>query len=154
MSGLAAVLAGRRAAGVYRWVSGAHVQQVRHTVEHAGWRFVHLDTARVDDQPGFLNETRQAYDLDSSHGDDLPALAQDLADVRHHAGTVTLWEGWSPFARTHPEAFSAALDTLAARANSRSGGVFVVLLRGAGPDLQITELDPHGAEHASGPPPR
>ena len=43
MSGLAAVLAKRKAPGIYRWHGAFGISEVQHTVEHAGWRFAHVD---------------------------------------------------------------------------------------------------------------
>ena len=40
MSGLAALLAGHNPPDVYQWHSAAHVPDVQHAVEHAGWSFV------------------------------------------------------------------------------------------------------------------
>lgn len=147
MSGLAGVLAGRRAAGVYRWVSGAHVPDVAHAVEHAGWDFVYLDTVRAEDQAGFLPEIGAAFGVSGDGVRDLAALGDALTGVHHEHGTVTLWEGWSPFARAQPGEFGSALEVLARRCGSEAGGAFVVLLRGEGPRLDVPELDPHGAGH-------
>jgi hypothetical protein len=144
MSGLAGLLAGRRPAGVYRWESHARPADVAHAVEHAGWRYVYLDTVRVVDEAGFVREARAAYEFPERAGHDLDALPGALADVRHEHGTVTLWEGWSPFARARPSRFAVALDLLSERSRSTSGGAFVVLLRGDGPAVDVPQLDPHG----------
>jgi Barstar (barnase inhibitor) len=144
MSGLAGVLAGRRPAGVYRWDSHARTADVEHAVEHAGWGFVYLDTVRVDDGIGFLQEVQTAFDLPESFGHTFAALGDALAGVRHDHGTVTLWEGWSPFARAQSQQFYAVLDVLGRRCGRDEGGAFVVLLRGDGPALGVPQLDPHG----------
>lgn len=146
MSGLAGVLAGRRPAGVYRWASHARAGDVQHAVEHAGWRFVRLDTVRAEDKAGFLEAAKGAYGFPGWFGRNFDALADALTDVRHDHGTVTLWEGWSPFARAHPRQFAVALDVLAQRSSSTRGGAFVVLLRGEGPSVDVPELDPHGTD--------
>jgi hypothetical protein len=146
VSGLAGLLAGRRPAGVYRWDSHARTADVAHTVEHAGWRFVHLDTVSADDKQGFLQQVRAAYGLPDWFGHNFDALADALTDVRHEHGTVTLWEGWSPFARARPEEFATALDVLGVRCRSSRGGAFAVLLRGEGPALGLPDLDPHGRD--------
>ena len=41
MSGLAGLLAGRKEPGLYLWHGAFSAEDVRHTVEHAGWRFAH-----------------------------------------------------------------------------------------------------------------
>ncbi len=143
MSGLAGVLAGRRPPGVYRWSSHARTADIEHAVEHAGWRFVRLDTVRVEDKSGFLAEAQAAFGFPDWFGRNLDALADALTDVRHEHGTLTLWEGWSPFARTHPQQFAAVLDVLAQRCGRGRGGAFVVLLRGDGPHIGVRDLDPH-----------
>ena len=43
MSGLAAVLAGHEAPGIHLWHGAFAADDVRHTVEHAGWAFGHVD---------------------------------------------------------------------------------------------------------------
>ena len=143
MSGLAGLLAGRRAPGVYRWHSHARVGDIRHAVEHAGWRFVHLDTVAVEDKAGLLSAAQQAYGFPGWVGRNFDAFADALTDVRHERGTVTLWEGWSPYARAHPRQFAVAVDALAERSRRDRGGAFAVLLRGDGPDVGIPDLDPH-----------
>ncbi len=148
MSGLAGVLAGRRPAGVYRWASHARRADVAHAVEHAGWRFVGLDTVRVEDEAALVQEVAAAYGLDPS-GEGPERLGDLLAGVHHERGTVTLWEGWSPFARAEPSRFEAALGAFTRRSASLEGGEFVVLLRGDGPPLALPDLDPHGpSQHA------
>lgn len=142
MSGLAGVLAGRRGAGIFRWSSGASAADVRHAVEHAGWRFVHLDTWTVQDKEGFIDTAAGAFELPDWFGRNWDALADSLSDVRADPGTVVLWDGWSPFARAQAKPFAVAVDILEQRARSRRGGAFVVLLRGAGPPIDVPELDP------------
>jgi hypothetical protein len=144
MGGLAGVLAGRRPAGVYRWDSHARTADVAHAVEHAGWRFVYLDTVRAEDGMGFLQEVHTAFGLPDSFGYTFAELGDALAGVRHEHGTLTLWEGWSPFARGAATEFKAAVDVLGRRCDSAEGGAFAVLLRGDGPALGLPELDPHG----------
>ena len=39
MSGLAALLAGHNPPDIYQWHNAAHVPDVEHAVEHAGWKF-------------------------------------------------------------------------------------------------------------------
>ena len=144
MSGLAGALAGRRPPGVYRWDSHARTADVAHAVEHAGWGFVYVDTVRAEDGMGFLQEAHTAFGLPDSFGYTLAALTEALSEVRHEHGTVTLWEGWSPFARGSSGQFKAVVDVLGRRCESDEGGAFVVLLRGDGPALGLPELDPHG----------
>jgi RNAse (barnase) inhibitor barstar len=144
VSGLAGVLAGRRPSRVYRWGSHARAADVAHAVEHAGWRFVRLDTVRAEDKSGFLDEAKDAFGFPDWVGRNFDALADALTDVRHEHGTVALWEGWSPFARAHPRDFAVVLDVFEQRCATSRGGAFVVLLRGEGPPLDVPELDPHG----------
>ena len=54
MSGLAALLAGHNPPDIYRWHNAAHVPDVQHAVEHAGWRFVYVDGWTEDDKATFL----------------------------------------------------------------------------------------------------
>ncbi len=144
MSGLAALLAGRRPPGVYRWSSPAAVADVRHAVEHAGWQCVALDTWTVDDKAGFLAAVQSAFGFPDWFGRNWDALADSLSDVQHEKGTVVVWDGWSPLARAQPPGFAVAVDILTQRAGSRRGGAFAVVLRGDGPSIEVPDLDPHG----------
>jgi hypothetical protein len=143
MSGLAALLAGRREPGIFRWHGAFGVPDVQHTVEHAGWRFVYLDGVAVESKSEFLDRIGTAFDFPDHYGRNFDALADCLHDVvaGDSAGTVLLYDGWGPFARADERAFSVALSVLGARVNEDRGGPFAVLLRGEGPDLGIRSID-------------
>ena len=134
MSSLAAVLAGRTPSGVYRWHAAYDVGDVRHTVEHAGWRFGYLD--------GWLNVTKrevlaalgEALDLPGYYGGNLDALEECLADLG--GPTVLLWDGWSTLARDDARTFRTLVAIFAARSETLS-----VLLRGDGPEVDLPSLD-------------
>lgn len=135
MSGLAALLAGHRPPGLYRWHSGFDVEDVRHAVEHAGWRFAYVDGLRAQTKAEFLAEVGRALDFPDWYGQNFDALADCLTDVDGGDGTVLLWDGWGALARDDPQAFSVALSVLGTRVNADRGGPFAVLLRGEGPDV-------------------
>ncbi|WP_310962957.1 barstar family protein [Nocardioides terrisoli] len=141
MSGLAGLLAGRHAAGVYRWHAGFDVADVRHTVEHAGWGFACVDGWTHQDKAGFLTEVGKALAFPEWYGENFDALVDCLRDVSgpEGAGTVLLWDGWGPFAREDRHAFDVAVDVLAGRAVEQPA--FVTLLRGDGPELDVASLD-------------
>lgn len=143
MSGLAALLAGRREPGIFRWHGGFDVETVRHTVEHADWRFVHLDGWTIENKKEFLVAVGEEFGFPDHYGQNFDALADCLHDVvaGDSAGIVFLWDGWGPFARADEQAFSVALSVLGSRVNADKGGRFVVLLRGDGPDLGIRSID-------------
>jgi RNAse (barnase) inhibitor barstar len=134
MSALARVLAGRTAPGVYRWDSAADVDDVRHAVEHAGWRFVHLDTWQVEDKAAFLAACAEAFEFPDWFGRNLDALADSLGDVRGEGGVLVLWDGWSPIARHDRRVFDVVSDIFVGRVHFERGGRFAVLVRGPGPD--------------------
>jgi hypothetical protein len=136
MSGLAALLAGRKEPGIYRWHGAFDVPDVRHTVEHAGWRFAHFDGWGAESKAEFLDGLGTALDFPDHYGRNFDALADCLHDVvaGDSEGTVLLWDGWGPFARADRKAFSVALSVLGTRVNAERGGAFAVLLRGEGPD--------------------
>jgi hypothetical protein len=140
MSGLAALLAGHTAPGLYRWHSAASPADVEHAVEHVGWRFCHLDGWAVEDRESFLKATAAALGVSDSFDGDLDALASclDGLDVGDH-GTVLLWDGWSPLARHDEPTFRAVLEVLGRRAAS-DGRPLAVLLRGEGPEIELEEL--------------
>ncbi|MBD8869194.1 barstar family protein [Nocardioides donggukensis] len=137
MSGLASVLAGRHAPGVYRWHGNFDAADVRHAVEHAGWAYGHLDGWEIEHKAEFLAAVGEALSFPDYYGQNLDALADCLADL---PATVLLWDGWSAFARAEPVTFHAGLDVLAQRARDEPSTPFVVLLRGEGPDLPAVPL--------------
>jgi hypothetical protein len=142
MSGLAALLAGHTEPDLYHWHNAAHVEDVRHAVEHAGWRFAYLDGWTVEDKDTFLKQVGASLDLDGDHADSFDALADALQDAGAdgRGGTVLLWDGWSPFARADQEAFEAALSVLGGRVNAERGDRFAVLLRGEESPGDVPEL--------------
>lgn len=143
MSGLAAVLAGRTPPGLYSWHAGFDVAEVRHTVEHAGWGFGHVDGLHAQTKPDLLRAFGEALDFPDWYGQNFDALADCLSDVgRSGIGTVLLWDAWAPFARAEPRAFPVALSVLGGRVAADRGGPFAVLLRGDGPEVAgVAELD-------------
>lgn len=156
MIGLAAVLAGRREPGIYRWRAAFAVADVHHAVEHADWSFAYLDgwagpDARADaggggDDPKaeFLAAIGEALGFPDYYGHNFDALADCLDDVRagDHRGTLLLWEGWAVLARRDAHAFSVALTVLGGRVYDERGDPFCVVLRGDGPDQPgVDDLD-------------
>ena len=143
MSGLAALLAGHREPGIFRWHGAFDLGTVRHAVEQAEWRFVHLDGLTHQTKAEFLEGIGEAFGFPDHYGRNFDALADCLHDVvaGDSEGTVLLWDGWGPLAREDERAFSVALSVLGGRVNADRGGRFTVLLRGDGPDLGIRSLD-------------
>lgn len=141
MSGLAGALAGHHPAGVYRWHAAFAVADVRHTVEHAGWRFAAVDGWTHQDKAAFLTAIGTALDFPDWYGVNFDALADCLRDISgpDGAGTVLLWDGWGPLANDDRHAFDVAVDVLAGRSGDQPP--FVVLLRGEGPETTIPALD-------------
>ena len=146
MSGLAGLLAGHTQPGIYKWHSGLHAPDIAHSVEHAGWVFVHFDGWAVEDKDTFLKSVGEAFEFPDWTGQSFDALADALADVdaRDGNGTIFLWDGWSPLARADEQAFSVALSVFGSRVHADRGGPFAVLLRGEGPPLDVPDLNPHG----------
>ena len=118
MSGLAAVLAHRKEAGIYRWHGHFKDEDVRHTVEHAGWDFGHVD--------GWLGE---------SEADFHAALAASLGFPDWYRSTKpTSWVLWPPMhdpvtmavdshsagPRTRPESQIASRAEMSANCAKRS----------------------------------
>lgn len=143
MSGLAALLAGRKEPGIFRWHGAFDAADVRHTVEHAGWRFAHLDGVGVGTKEEFLDRVGETFSFSDDYRRNFDALADCLHDVvaGDSEGTILLWDGWGAFARAEERAFSVALSVLGSRVNADRGGRFAVLLRGEGPDLGIRSID-------------
>lgn len=142
MSGLAAVLAQRHEPGVYLWHAAFSGDEVAHTVEHAGWRFAHVDAWPTDTKGEFLERLAKALDFPSWFGGNLDALADSLSDVdRDGQGVVVLWDGWGPFAHADQTGFSRTLEVFEQRA-ADAARPFCLLLRGEGPDqIGLASLD-------------
>ncbi len=142
MSGLAALLAGHNPPDLYQWHSAAHVPDIEHAVELAGWQFVHLDAWTIEDKQAFLKAAGDAFGVADDLAENFDAFSDALADfdVRDSDGIVVLWDGWSPFARHDEQAFHVALSVLGGRANADRDAPFAVLLRGEGPRLDLPEL--------------
>lgn len=143
MSGLPAVLSGRVAPGVHRWhpsYGGAReVADLRAVVEHAGWRFAHLDGWGMETKVEVLDGLGEALGFPAHYGRNLDALADCLGDLTHD--TLLLWDGWGPFALADEPTFTVVTDILSARAGLVRRGAFSALLTGAGPEVGLPELD-------------
>lgn len=142
MSGLAALLAGHNPPDIYQWHSAAHVNDVQHAVEHAGWKFAYLDGWTIEDKEAFLDATAKTLDFPEDFGKNFDALSDSLSDVTpgDANGVVLMWDGWSPLARHDEQAFSVALSVFGGRVNDSKGGKFAVVLRGEGPPIDVPEL--------------
>jgi RNAse (barnase) inhibitor barstar len=137
VSGLAAVLAGRHASGVYLWHAAYDAVEVRHTVEHAGWTFGYVDGWTAQSEDDFHTSIAAALSFPDYYGRNLDALWDCLTDLTEP--TVLLWDGWGPLAHAAPDRFARLLRVL----HDRTVEVppFTVLLRGEGPELDVASLD-------------
>ena len=81
MSGLAAVLAHRKEPGIYRWHGHFKDEDVRHTVEHAGWHYAHIDGWHGETKADFLRAAGEALRFPEHYGQNFDALADCLGDV-------------------------------------------------------------------------
>ena len=145
MSGLARVLAGEVAGGVYTWTSAAEAGDVQDATVASRWRFVLLDTWQVDSKAAFMAACRRGFEFPAWVGSNFDAMADALSDVRGGGaeGVLVLWQGWQPLAAKHPHVFAMALRVFAERDLFAAGGRFVVLLQSAiRPDGDVPELEP------------
>ncbi|MFT4008884.1 MAG: barstar family protein [Nocardioidaceae bacterium] len=142
MSGLAALLAGHNPPGLYQWHSAAHVEDVQHAAEHAGWEFAYLDGWAVEDKDSFLAAVAKCLDFPDYFGANFDAMADCLSDVNPAGkhGVLLLWDGWSPLARHDQAAFAMAQSVLRDRIGDQRACTFAVVLRGEGPALDLPEL--------------
>ncbi|MGL5823540.1 MAG: barstar family protein [Nocardioides sp.] len=143
MSGLAAVLAGTRAAGVYRWRAAIEVDDIARAVEQAGWQFGYLDGWQAQTMHKFLRAAGVALAFPEYYGRNLDALADGLRDTPADpaARVLLLWDGWAPLARADESGFDRVLAVFRNRI-AVADGRFAVLLRGAGPALgEVSSLD-------------
>ncbi len=143
MSGLQSLLSGLVAPGVHRWhpsYGGAHDDaDLRRLVEHAGWRFAHLDGWGADTKAQVLAGLGRVLDFPDHYGSNLDALADCLDDLTHD--TLLVWEGWGPFAAGDRPTFDTVTRILTARGQRERGPAFSVLLTGSGPDTDVAEID-------------
>ena len=113
MSGLAALLAGRKEPGIFRWHGAFDVADVRHTVEHAGWHFGCVDGWHEETSDEFLAGVAEALDLpDAPRRASTRCPTACRTSAATASGTVLLWDGYSPFCRHDDQAFSVALSVL------------------------------------------
>jgi hypothetical protein len=133
MSGLAGLLAGRTGPGVYLWHTAFAPEEVRHAVEHADRRFGYVDGWTHQTKAELLEAIGEALDFPDHYGGNLDALADCLSEV--DGDTVLLWDGWGPIARDDPGLFASVRQILEGRER------LSVLLRGAGPEVDVPSLD-------------
>ena len=146
MSGLAALLAGPgRTPGIYRWHGAFDVADVRHTVEHAGWRFAYVDGWHGEAKAGVPAPAwaRRWTSPTTTARTSTPWPTASPTSVTGREGVVLLWDGWGPFARDGRAGLLASPSACSAsRVNADRGGPFAVLLRGDGPDVAgVPSLD-------------
>lgn len=139
MSGLAGLLVGHREPGVYTWHAAFDVADVRRTVEHAGADFGYVDGLVHQTKDEFLAAAGSALGFPDWYGGNLDAFADCLDDLDVNP-VVLLWDGWGTLARDEPETFATILDIAAGRAATVTPP-FSLLLRGAGPELEVPALD-------------
>lgn len=139
MSGLAAILASHKEPGVFQWHSAASPEDVRHTVEHAGWQFGYVDGWTHQDKGALLDAFAETFDFPKHFGHNFDALLDSLRDLSEP--TVVLWDGWGPLAREDAQAFGVAIDVLNQRATEDPSFPFAVLMRGDGPQVDVASLD-------------
>lgn len=137
MSGLAGILAGRHRPGVYQWHAAFDVEDVQHSVEHAGWRFGYVDGWVHQDRAGLLKDVGEALAFPDWYGQNFDALTDCLREVKDP--TALLWDGWATLAREDRTSFDTAVDVFSTRAKDEPA--FAVLLRGEGPEIDIPSLD-------------
>lgn len=138
MSGLAGILAGHHAPGVYLWHAAIDPADAAHACEVAGWGFGQLDGWTCPDKAAVLTAFGPALGLPDWYGANLDALEDSLRDLT--GPRVLLWDGWSTLAESDRDTFDTVLEILGERAGESAGSAFVVLLRGEGPELDLPTL--------------
>ena len=92
MSGLAGLLAHHVEPGIYRWHGAFPAADVRHTVEHAGWRFAEIDGWHAPTKAEFLDAIGKALDFPDYYGQNFDALDPYAIPPGAHT-TQTVWVG-------------------------------------------------------------
>jgi RNAse (barnase) inhibitor barstar len=136
MSGLAGILAGHHAPGVYRWHAAFGAADVRHTVEHAGWRFARVDGVGLEDKAAMMGALGTSLGASEHFGQNLDAVWDVLRDV--DVPLLLLWDEWGAFARADRGTFDRMTGMFSDRAEQ---GGLAVLLRGEGPEIGVPSLD-------------
>ncbi|GAB7003734.1 hypothetical protein JCM18899A_12060 [Nocardioides sp. AN3] len=136
MSGLAGILAGHHAPGVYRWHAAFGAADVRHTVEHAGWRFARVDGVGVEDKVTLMSRLGPAVGAPDQAEPSIDAMRDVLRDV--DGPFLLLWDEWGPLARADRDTFDEVTGLFADRAAQAQ---LAVLLRGEGPQIDVPSLD-------------
>ncbi|MBB3089400.1 barstar family protein [Nocardioides albus] len=139
MSGLAGLLAGRTDPGVYRWHTELAAADLADSVAAAGWSLAEVsDVAETKDE--VLAAIGAALGFPAHFGRNLDALWDSLRDLA--APTVLLWETWGSAAYADRAGFDKIVRVLTDRAAeiSEDRPAFTVLLRGDGPETDLTDL--------------
>ena len=140
MSGLAGLLAGKVDPGVYRWHTELAAADLSESVTGAGWSLAQIaDVAETKDE--VLSAIGSALGFPAHFGRNLDALWDSLRDLS--APTVLLWETWGSAAYADRDGFDRIVRVLQDRAAeiSEDRPAFTVLLRGDGPETDLTDLD-------------
>jgi len=139
MSGLAGLLAGKVDPGVYRWHTELAAADLSESVTGAGWSLAQIaDVAETKDE--VLGAIGAALRFPPHFGRNLDALWDSLRDLS--APTVLLWETWGCAAYADRAGFDKIVRVLQDRAAeiSEDRPAFTVLLRGNGPETDLTDL--------------
>ncbi len=102
-------------------------------------RFAYVDGWAHQTKEEFIAAAGKALSFPDWFGQNLDALADCLDDL-DVSPVVVLWDGWGTLARSEPETFALVVDILAGRARDVTPP-FTVLLRGAGPEIEVSSLD-------------
>ncbi|GAA4458825.1 barstar family protein [Phytohabitans houttuyneae] len=135
---LAAVLAGTRPPGVYRWLSRAHPSAVRRELAAASWAVHQLDGKALGGRLDLFDRCAEELSFPAWSGRGWDAFFDCLADLSWLAwrGHVLLWEQYGGLARSDVKAWRQAhqvfVEAIAARREAGAPPLYV-LLRGAGP---------------------
>lgn len=111
---LAAVTAGVRPPGVYRWLSRAHPESVRRELSTAGWSVHVLDGRGIVSATHLFDRCAEALSFPAWFGHNWDALADCLGDLSwlSGAGQVLLWDQYGVLARSDPKAWAMAYQVL------------------------------------------
>lgn len=132
MSGLAPLLAGRRAAGVYRWRTTLDDVELAEVAAVAGWSLRVVDGLVAQSKSEFLAAVGRSLEFPGTYGQNFDALADLLDDLP--GPTVLLWEEWGVLARAEPRTFATLARLFSDRCADPDRPGFAVLLRGDGPE--------------------
>ena len=136
MGSVADLFTGEAKPGLYRLRSSARAESLQRQAEEQGWRFFHIDGAKVQDKRAFIRTVGKALDFPAYSAQNWDAFEESIRDLTWAPakGYLVLFDEPDQFAAREPEQWAVARDILddAIRFQRQQGKPMAVLFRRAG----------------------